>query len=127
MNASFDYSDPKPQDFASILFGENFVVNAMEIALEDLLKDTAKVVKIWWDEYDGSIEFGFSDSTAKDFSAPQKLVELIGKWGFSMAYLNFTDGTQQFLRPEKPPSERKIWHDNSWRWNKEKADKNEGK
>ncbi len=123
MSTSFDYQDPKPEDFSSILFGENFVLNLMEQSLEEKIPKPAEVVKIWWDEYDGSVEFGFSDSTPTDFSASQEISDLISQWGFSIAFLNFTDGTQQHLCSGKPPGERKVWGDNSWRWNKEKADK----
>jgi hypothetical protein len=120
---SFDYTQPKPEDFASILFGVAFVENAMEKALSDLLKDSAKVVKIWWDEYDGSIELGFSHGTPKDFTATEELRSLLLSWGFGMAYLNFTDGTQQHISWNRASSERKVYSDNSWRWNEEKANK----
>jgi hypothetical protein len=122
-DAMIDPYYPEPSDYADILFASHVVQSNIEDELNDLFGPGDYVLDTWHDHYDYSLEVGFSSRIPDSFSADQRLVELIKKWGFGMVYLNFADGTQQHIYSKGLIGERKFWHDNDYRWNREKADK----
>lgn len=55
---------------------------------------------IGWDHYDSSLEI-YCDSTAPaDWEISKEEAEIIWSWGFAMCWLNFADGTQQYIGPK---------------------------
>jgi hypothetical protein len=115
--------NPSESNFANILFASGSIESRIEDSLNDLFGPGDYVLSIWHDHYDCSLEVGFSSRIPDSFSADQRLVEQIKKWGFTMVYLNFADGTQQHVYANGTIGQRRLWSDNSHRWNKEKADK----
>jgi hypothetical protein len=71
-----------------------------KMKLEDeIIEDVwpGRVHSIGTDWYDNSLELYFYKNTPEDFSATKEEAEQILKHGFSILFLNFADGTEQYI------------------------------
>lgn len=66
----------------------------VEEAIEDHL---GFYVGIGWDHYDNSLEIHMPEDIADDWQATEKEWELIKSFGFSRAWFNFKNGTEQHV------------------------------
>ena len=69
-----------------------------EIITGDYDTDTDPVSSTGYDDYDNSLEIMFGPHIALDYSVSRELADFVIKeCGFSRAWFNFLDGTEQFI------------------------------